>query len=84
MRIDGTSVLGPSWDSSTEKNVATVRAGETFLSDVAQRTGFDADSLQKANPHISHTSKLTPGQEVRLPERAARGDDSEANSEKIK
>jgi murein DD-endopeptidase MepM/ murein hydrolase activator NlpD len=86
MRIDGTSALGPmnSWEESGEKSVATVRVGEQSLSDVAQRLGFDRDSLQKANPNLSETSKLTPGQEIRLPQRAARAEDSEANSEKIK
>ncbi|HMK22065.1 MAG TPA: LysM peptidoglycan-binding domain-containing protein [Terriglobales bacterium] len=88
MRIDGTSALGPigeDWEGSGEKNVTTVRLGESFLSDVAHRVGVESDSLRKANPHLSETAKLTPGQEIRLPRRAARGDDdSEANSEKVR
>ena len=86
MRIDGTSALGPmdGWENSSGTSVTTVRADERFLSDVAQRLGVDSDSLRKANPDLSGTAKLTAGQEIRLPERAARGEDSEANSEKIK
>ena len=86
MRIDGTSALGPidSWESSSRSNVTTVRAGESFLSDIAHRMGVDADSLKKANPHLSETAKLSPGQEVRLPQMAMSDEDSEANSEKIK
>ena len=86
MRIDGTSALGPigGWGDSSDQSVTTVRAGEGFLSDVAHRLGVEPDSLRKANPHLSETAKLTPGQELRLPLRAARNEDSEANSEKIK
>ena len=86
MRIDGTSALGPvgGWDEPGDQNVTTVRAGEGFLSDVAHRLGMEADSLRKANPHLSETAKLTPGKEVRVPLRAARNEDSEANSEKVK
>ena len=85
MRIDGTSALGPigGWEDSSDKSVTTVRAGEGF-SDVAHRLGVEPDSLRKANPHLSETAKLTPGQELRVPMRAARNEDSEANSEKIK
>ena len=87
MRIDGTSALGPigGWQESSDKSMTTVRAGEGFLSDVAHRLGVEPDHLRKANPHLSETATLTPGQEIRLPLRAARSDeDSEANSEKIK
>lgn len=86
MRIDGTSALGPmdGWENSSETSVTTVRANEKSLSDVAQRLGVDSDSLRKANPHLSDIAKLNAGQEIRLPERAARAEDSEANSEKIK
>lgn len=83
--IDGTSALGPigsGWDKSGDKGVTTVQSGERYLSDVAQRVGVDSHSLQEANPHLSETTKLTTGQEIRLPLRAARGGDSEANSEK--
>ena len=86
MRIDGTSALGPidGWEKSSEKSVTTVQAGERSLPDVAQRLGVDSDCLQKANPHLSDTTKLTPGQEIRLPQMAVSGEDSEANSEKIR
>jgi hypothetical protein len=55
--------LGPVTDSL----VATVRLGETSLSDVSKRLGIDKDSLQQANPQISDPSSLKVGQQVFLP-----------------
>ncbi len=56
--------LGPLSDSSP---VATVRLGESSLSDVAHRLGIDKNSLQQANPQISDPASLKVGQQVFLP-----------------
>ncbi len=56
--------LGTASDSSP---VATVRLGETSISDVSKRLGIDKDSLQQANPQISDPSNLKVGQQVFLP-----------------
>jgi hypothetical protein len=56
--------LGSASDSSP---VATVRLGETSLSDISKRLGIDKDSLQQANPQISDPSSLKVGQQVFLP-----------------
>jgi LysM repeat protein len=42
--------------------------GESKLSEVAQRLGVDAESLQAANPQIPDTEKLKVGQEILLPQ----------------
>ncbi len=48
--------------------VATVQAGETELSQVAQRLGVNTGDLAAANPHISDPAKLTAGQDIVLPQ----------------
>jgi LysM domain len=68
-RIDGSSPAGAySFGAdSTDAPTATVRFGENTLAQVAQRLGLDPDALQQANPKITDPSKLTIGQELRLP-----------------
>ena len=68
-RIDGSGPAGAySFGAdSTDAPTATVRFGENTLAQVAQRLGLDPDALQQANPKITDPSKLTIGQELRLP-----------------
>jgi LysM repeat protein len=72
-RIDGTSPAGAYnyGSDSPDAPTATVRLGETSLAQVAQRLGLDPNALQQANPKITDPSKLTVGQELRLPVSAA-------------
>src|SRR5689334_15854751 len=68
-RIDGSNPTGLNTfgADSSDAPTATVRLGETSLAQVAQRLGLDPDALQHANPKIVDPSKLTVGQELRLP-----------------
>jgi LysM domain-containing protein len=68
-RIDGSNPTGLNTfgADSSDAPTATVRLGETSLAQVAQRLGLDPDALQQANPKIVDPSKLTVGQELRLP-----------------
>ena len=68
-RIDGSNPAGLNTygADSTDASTATVRVGETTLAQVAQRLGIDPAALQQANPKITDPSKLTVGQELRLP-----------------
>ena len=50
-----------------QEGTATVRQGETSLSDVAKRLGISEQSLKDANPKID-PNKITAGQELRLPD----------------
>ena len=51
---------------SSNSPVATVRLGETKLSDIARRLGVDPNALRQANPNISDSTRLKAGQEIRL------------------
>ncbi len=70
-RIDGAAgpiPVGTIGTKTTDNPAATVQVGESKLSEVAQRLGVDADSLQNANPQISDPAKLKVGQEIHLPQ----------------
>jgi len=63
----------PAWctmfaDPSGDNSVATVRLGETTLSDVAKRLNVDPGALLDANPQIADRTRLKIGQEIRLPQ----------------
>ena len=52
--------------------VAVVQAGQNTLAQVAdslrkQGVSVDMETLQKLNPHITDSTRLQPGQEIRLP-----------------
>lgn len=53
-------------ESSGDSSVATVRQGETKLSEVATRLGADHGALLQANPNLSPSTRLKAGQEIRL------------------
>jgi hypothetical protein len=53
---------------SDDNSVATVRLGETTLSDVAKRLNVDPGALLKANPQIADRARLKIGQEICLPQ----------------
>jgi LysM repeat protein len=53
---------------SGDNSVATVRLGETTLSDVAKRLNVDPGALLDANPQIADRTRLKIGQEIRLPQ----------------
>jgi methyl-accepting chemotaxis protein len=53
---------------SDDNSVATVRVGETTLSDVAKRLNLDPGALLTTNPRIADRTRLTIGQEIRLPQ----------------
>jgi hypothetical protein len=70
------SAVSPSFEisnGSNEVSVATVQAGESNISQVASRLGFDVGQLLQSNPQISETSKLQPGQDIYLPSPAGSG-----------
>jgi hypothetical protein len=73
-RIDGPS---PSSIQDTtdldQGSTATVQLGENNLSQVASRLGVDKDDLLLANPQIKDASKLTVGQDIRLPGKGKTG-----------
>ena len=69
-RIDGSAgsiPVGSIGSKASDNSAATVQMGESKLSEVAQRLGVDANSLQNANPQITDPMKLKVGQEVNLP-----------------
>src|SRR5215467_11631747 len=69
-RINDTSFTTQAYDFQSEASagtVATVQSGESTLSEVAKRLGVDLESLLQANPGLSESSKLQPGQDVRVP-----------------
>ncbi len=71
-KIGGATGTGSTSFAQNYYPVAFVQPGETNLSQVAQRLAakgvrVDLDSLRKANPHLSDSTKLTPGQQIRLP-----------------
>ena len=49
-----------------DNSVATVRLGETTLSDVAKRLNVDSGALLDANLQIADRTRLKIGQEIRL------------------
>jgi len=63
------SAVSPAFDlsASNEGSVATVQAGESNISQLASRLGFDVGDLLQSNPQISEASKLQPGQDIFLP-----------------
>lgn len=70
MTINGMYGLNPTGDAAAlfaDNSTATVRLGETTLSDVARRLGVDANCLRQANPLLSATTSLKAGQELCLP-----------------
>jgi LysM repeat protein len=67
--VNGPSAAGSSAFEHSNESVATVRSGETTLSDVAHRLGLEKDTLIKANAQIKDPyQKLNVGQELQLPQ----------------
>ncbi|MCI0416620.1 LysM domain-containing protein [bacterium] len=67
LRIGGSSDVRQSSSSGNDDQTVTVRSDENNLSDVARRLGFTEQELRQANPQISNSGNLNPGQEIRLP-----------------
>jgi LysM domain len=65
-----TGPSGPSTPppSGATQGTTTVKSGEN-VSDVAKREGVDEQLLKNANPHVKDFSKITAGQELKLPEK---------------
>src|SRR5262245_30131653 len=54
--------------TGTIPGTTTVKSGEN-VGDVAKREGVNEQSLKDANPQIKDFSKITAGQELKLPEK---------------
>jgi LysM repeat protein len=66
--VGGPGAAGYGGPSDANQHVATVRVGETTLSDVARRVGVDVHSLSAANHNMDPHQKLKVGQDIRLPD----------------
>ncbi len=71
--VNRSAAFNPGFDSSSSNDaaVATVQSGESDISQVANRLGYDVGCLLQANPQITDTAKLQPGQDIYLPSSTA-------------